>query len=496
MTRAVARLRRSTCWRYARLALAASALPLALWACTSHPLQQPEPQPEKEVDQYYEVNPIRDVDIMFMIDNSPSMKDKQENLARNFPIFMDVLKNIPGGLPNVHVGIVSSDVGAGPSPVACQATGRCQCNPGGDRGVLYGAEKLPTCGIMDPKGHFLSSSNMGTMNNFTGDISAAFSCMARGVGDVGCGQEHQLQSIRVGLYEMTTPENKGFLRPNAYLAIILLTDEDDCSAPPNSDLFTWKTDGYTDSWRCAYWGHECAGKMPTMGKFATPLDNCTTNDTPVDNGGKLIPVQEFVNDIRRVKPRPDQQIIVAAVTGLPDDPKTAQYKYDLVMPDGGGTPAIDYLPVCQNMRNGKATASIRIKKFVDSFGPNGSVHSICADEFKDAMKNIADKLASKLTTPCIEEPLIDTQPSMPGVQPDCAVSDKVPAAGGGYTETPLPKCSSGAMPCWDLVADPMCTTSGFKMSVKRPGNGMAAPGTVQSIKCQVCNGPTDARCKK
>src|SRR5579859_5200589 len=57
------------------------------------------------------VNINRDLDLLFLIDDSPSMKDKQNNLADNFPHFIDVLKSIPGGLPNIHIGVTTSDLG-------------------------------------------------------------------------------------------------------------------------------------------------------------------------------------------------------------------------------------------------------------------------------------------------------------------------------------------------------------------------------------------------
>jgi hypothetical protein len=34
------------------------------------------------------------------------------------------------------------------------------------------------------------------------------------------------------------PENAGFLRPGAALAVLIATDEDDCSADPGSDVFS------------------------------------------------------------------------------------------------------------------------------------------------------------------------------------------------------------------------------------------------------------------
>ena len=162
MTRHLSRLSRFARWRYLRWVIAAPALPLMLWACTANPLQEPHPQPEQQNDQYFDVNPVRDIDILFMIDNSPSMQEEQTNLQKNFPVFMDALKKIPGGLPNVHIGVVSSDLGAGSKPLG---NGGC-ARPGGDRGIF---QTKANCGL-DANSRFISSFNNQTMNNFQGTI--------------------------------------------------------------------------------------------------------------------------------------------------------------------------------------------------------------------------------------------------------------------------------------------------------------------------------------
>src|SRR6266480_2219222 len=73
------RLGHSRVWRYVRLAGALLALPLVLWACTSHPLEAPQPLPETQTDDFYAVNPIRDIDMLFVIDDSGSTSNKQNN---------------------------------------------------------------------------------------------------------------------------------------------------------------------------------------------------------------------------------------------------------------------------------------------------------------------------------------------------------------------------------------------------------------------------------
>src|SRR4051812_28877999 len=59
--------------------------------------------------------PNRDLDILFMVDDSASMADKQANLANNFPNFISKLQSGPDGLPNLHLGVISSDMGTSAS---------------------------------------------------------------------------------------------------------------------------------------------------------------------------------------------------------------------------------------------------------------------------------------------------------------------------------------------------------------------------------------------
>jgi hypothetical protein len=318
----------------------------------------------------------RALDLLFMIDNSPSMQEEQANLIRNFPALMNELKNLPGGLPDLHVAVVTSDLGAGSVPLS---NGGCP-RIGGDRGIF---QSKVECGL-DGNAKFMVTLNNGTMNNFQGDPSKVFSCMAQ-VGTFGCGYEHQLQATRVALYEAITPENKGFLRDDAMLGIVLISDEDDCSAETRTNLFVDDASfpGTTASFRCAPAGHLCDGKQPPVAAFDVPLETCTASDM-----GRLIRVQDVVDSIKTLKRRPAEQIVVAGIFGWPNSATGARYRY--VQTREG----LDYAPVCQSA-NGQATAALRLKNFVESFGTGGAFFSICNDDFSPAMKQIGARLAGR-----------------------------------------------------------------------------------------------------
>src|SRR6185295_5229494 len=93
--------------------------------------------------------------------------------------------------------------------------------------------------------------------------------------------------------------------------IVLVTDEDDCSAAANSTLFSEEFPGEEASFRCARAGHVCQGKMPPAADFSAPLAECQ----PVE-GGALTRVQEFVDQIRALKKDPNK-VLVSGIFGWP-----------------------------------------------------------------------------------------------------------------------------------------------------------------------------------
>src|ERR1700712_2487111 len=99
-----------------RAAIATSILSLVtaglLAGCPDRGISEVNPAQGRVENKDIPVKINRDVDILFVVDDSPSMLDKQANLAANFPNFINVLNTIQGGLPDVHIGVVTSDLGA------------------------------------------------------------------------------------------------------------------------------------------------------------------------------------------------------------------------------------------------------------------------------------------------------------------------------------------------------------------------------------------------
>jgi hypothetical protein len=219
----------------------------------------PPPAPLREAVEF-PVTGSRDLDLLFLVDDSPSMADKQANLASSFPKFIDVLSSIPGGLPNVHIGVVTSDMGT-------QAALDSGFGPAIGAGTVGSCSGVGKDGAMQVFGQQVNGVYLSDIadpvsgvrtRNYTGALATVFGAIAKSAGAAGCGFEQPLATVRRAL---SNPANAGFLRDSAYLGIIVITDEDDCSLAHYSLIANTSTAsaqlGELQSFRCTRFGVLC-----------------------------------------------------------------------------------------------------------------------------------------------------------------------------------------------------------------------------------------------
>jgi hypothetical protein len=449
-----------------------------LAGCPDRTISKVNPQQGRVEYKDIPVTVNRDIDILFIIDDSPSMLDKQTNLKNNFPNFINVLNTIEGGLPNVHLGVVSSDLGtkgaadaqAGPGI----GSGPGSCSGNGKSGNLQTNMSTLVSGtfISDTK------NNDGTRTtNYTGTLAAAFSAIAS-LGASGCGFEQHLEAAKRALNN--NPANAGFLRPNAYLALIFIQDEDDCSIAKATILGSdTATLGPLQSFRCNRFGHVCAqgGADSTAMNQVGPKGGCTSND----NSQYLTKVGDYVTFFKGLKAEP-ANVIVAAISG-----PTTPYEVELRTPPGGGTaiPAVAHSCTYQGA-NGPEVAdpSTRLKQFLDQFPNRSTFSTICQQDLSGALTQIAQLLRTVIGSPCIEGKLADVDPDTAGPQYDCSVSDVRNYGKANQTEEVLPACNNTATPasstnkpCWSIQKDTMNCTAGDQLTLKIERNEAPAADT-------------------
>jgi hypothetical protein len=426
------------------------------------------------------------VDALFMVDNSGSMDAMQEQLRQRFKQFLKVFHDLAdsGTYVDLHIGVVTSDYGAG----ATGTGGGCEPSPGGQRGLLQAIGQLAQPGCQAPVGtpyiqYVFAPGNMGMNNLPMGqDLDATFTCMAS-VGSRGCGMEHQLESVYAALHN--TSENKGFLRDDALLAIVWLTNEDDCSAPPDSDLFDpnrYVQYGYDGSYRCTRWGIQC-GDPPAFPPYASsngPLDMCVSAPNPGGAGpGKLFDIGRYIDYFSKpaaaggVKFAPADVLLVGI-----DAPETP---FEIILAGGdlnngqNGKPYTECsiqdnvnltcIPVLQHSCLDAdhlgffGDPSVRLNAVIRT-ATNNRISSICDSDYSAALANVANLIVSQLGECCLPDKL----PADPRAPTDatqfvasCTVEDVTQLADGTVTVTEVPQCGAvTTRPCWKVQPKMNC----------------------------------------
>jgi hypothetical protein len=426
------------------------------------------------------------IDLLFVVDNSGSMGAEQVSLIANFESMLAPLQELPGGLPSLHIGVISTDVGAGTA-----------CNDGDD-----GALQTGTTGCAGLDGRFIVDEDDGSggrTQNYDGELGATFACMAE-LGTGGCGFEHPLESIRQAL----DPEdvvNPGFLREDALLAIIILADEDDCSAF-DGEMFRASVDpaypgetdlpdhvfGWRHSFRCFEYGVVCEddGDPRALGA----RENCI----PRDDSAYITPVDEFVGFVKSLKPY-EEQVIVAGILGnagpvvveLDEADEDDEYEDVVTVADSCPAPTGDPL-------DDGADPPIRLDAFLNAFDQRVRT-SICDADLSAAMQEIGDYIRSRVHYSCIGGTPADADPIAAGLQLDCVVSEIQNPGENPAHEARLPYCSdpgdpqsSDTLPCYTIEEDLVeCVATPTHLSVEvfYPNDVTRPPSTIIDTRCLI-----------
>ncbi len=280
------------------------------------------------------------VDFLIVMDTSLSMTEEQRAFAAQLPWMVNVLKtgdHDGDGVADVepiedlHVGVITPDLGSGSWDVAT-------CQRGfGDDGVLRSTSGAPLdCAgfsIDPPYLEFSPEDGEDAIASFVDD----WSCLVRaGVG--GCGYEQPLEAA----LKAVTPAastlrfrgdtlghgdglNRGFLRDDSLLVVLLVTDEDDCSAE-DAELFYPESTTYTGDLNLRCYNYPDA----------------------------VHPISRYVSGLLQVRDADD--LILGVVAGVPED----------LVPDHGVEP--DY---------GGILGDSRLAERVDASNPN-RLASSCA----------------------------------------------------------------------------------------------------------------------
>ena len=168
----------------------------------------------------------RKVDFLFTIDNSGSMAGDQANLVANFPGFITGIQNVLETVDEYQVGVVTSDT-YNYNVAGCQAISSLVVQTGGSN------SSNSMCGPYAAGANYMTEAD---------DLATAFTCAAQ-VGTSGSGAERQMQATVEAVQKVEGGPgqcNEGFIRDDALLVIVIITDESDSDSP--GDATSWYND--------------------------------------------------------------------------------------------------------------------------------------------------------------------------------------------------------------------------------------------------------------
>ena len=262
-------------------ALSAVAAP----GCLDRPLEPIEPRPTSTIVERLTQSSVKKIDLLLVIDNSGSMADKQNILQLAVPDLVGQLVNPkcvddagqpsaqqptgpleacpePGSqrefepVVDIHIGIITSSLG-GHGSDTCTGSSNGSENDFAHlivrESTAANAASVPTWQdkgflVWDPSTDAPSHTPQGETNQAT--LIDNVKKMVGGAGEVGCGFEATLESwyrflvdpdpfekvtlkkdvaVLSGTDKVLLAQRADFLRPDSLLAIIMLSDENDCS---------------------------------------------------------------------------------------------------------------------------------------------------------------------------------------------------------------------------------------------------------------------------
>jgi hypothetical protein len=407
------------------------------------------------------VTNIDKVDLLFMVDNSGSMREEQESLREEFPKIISVLTTgmRSNGMPfppakDLHLGVVSSDMGL----VGIQ--GIMNCDNQGDDGIMLNTPSPEVSGCQASYPRFLSY--VAGVNEVA-QTSTDFACIAS-LGTEGCGFEQQLEAVLKALWPSVDidpatgnpmepnrilfladsngfgqlghgdTDNAGFLRNDpavglSLIAIIMVTDEEDCSSKNTI--------------------HFIPNPLPD-----DPLAMQALNLRCFYNKTNLYPLERYINGYKALRPGNEKLVIFGAIVGVPPDLVTPEDYANVDWADDAARESFyatilnddrmqevpdpnasmqggNLQPSCQNDR-GRAYPPRRIVEVARGFGTNGTIHSICQEDLGPAVDAIIDVIAKQLGAVCLPRPLVRNSDGLVG----CNVVWELPPAGMAGAMTP------------------------------------------------------------
>ncbi len=342
-----------------------------------------------------DIRPARSLTLLLVIDDSGSMAEEQASLAAALPRLLRslllgydeaTLLSFPA-LDEIRLGVVTTDMGTG-------ERGACGSRFGADGVLETGGDRSdPECMALYPT--WLSFA--GEEERFSDQPRVDAACLIGALGTSGCGFEQPLEAALKALTPSTSGitfaagtvghgdgQNAGFVLPDGVLAVVTLTDEDDCST--------------TD---------------PALFDDPSTTYGPNLNLRCQEHADVLHPVERYVDGLVGLETK---GLVYASIAGLPTDlvpdpsaPLAPQI--DALLEDERMLERVDpedatrLLPSCDTEGRGLAFPPRRIAELTARLGERGAkvvLGSICQPSYDATMGVLLGAIVESLGPRCLE----------------------------------------------------------------------------------------------
>ena len=422
-----------------------------------------------------------DVDILIVVDNSASMGAKQAVLAESMASIIDVLERDEVNA-SWRLAVTTTDNGnpwcQGTTPeggkfvasscrsrlndfssaaLMIDATQEACLNVCGDAFADISLQPTPVAGQAGVASRPWVERIDG-VSNLPANVSAedALACMLP-MGISGCGFEEPLEAMYKALTRATTvgePEY-GFLRDDAVLVVVFVTDEVDGSFNkafeeiylPEGNRVFWSDPTAPSPTSAVAWnaGVECTGSSPYVECHSVELD---VDGNPAAGDGSnavMLPVARYVDLLQGIESiKTTGDVFVSVIAGVGDDGSVTY---------ADAADPLDQMqfgigPGCTSGL-GDANPPVRLREDAEAFavGNQQNLFSICVADYSPAFEVIAESVADQVQPACLPGCVDDLDPTTPELEPSCVVVQEEPQADGTVIETVVPEClADGQLP--------------------------------------------------
>ncbi len=302
-----------------------SILILIFISCQNRPLQQlGATSISQKIDKYaLEGGDNVIVDILFVVDNSGSMKEEQEKVAQNIVNFMKMLKkSADDGKTSYHIGVITTSMWdkaqTQSEDVKNKEDGRLLLikSSYSERIVPDPTEQQPDrtkivldCDTVNTTKRYLENTDNDSVVDL---LKYTIKC----TGTDGSGIERGLDAMKKALSPgRLDAENRGFLRPEAKLMVIVIGDEDDCSTgirayDPATGLPIEDDPSFTNFPIAKTRGKDCIEQHDSI-----PAATEVITDRSAPEQNKLKPVSEYFDFLVNLKGGDYTKVGFATIVG-------------------------------------------------------------------------------------------------------------------------------------------------------------------------------------